>query len=43
MIQVHVERQGEKIVVRTKIPGNIISTIDTANLKGDCVICCEEK
>ena len=43
LIQVHVERQGEKIVVRTKIPGNIISTIDTANLKGDCVICCEEK
>lgn len=43
LIRVHVERQGEKIVVRTKVPGNIISTIDTANLKGDCVICCEEK
>ena len=42
LIRVHVERQGEKIVVRTKVPGNIISTIDTSNLKGDCVICCEE-
>ena len=42
LIRVHVERQGEKIVVRTKVPENVVSTVDTANLKGDCVICCEE-